>query len=356
MDKFEKYFAKYLLPDEENEFRPHLLREKGVKIVLVFSSMLFVLSLLHANVIVKNTEFIAAVLPAVLVDLANEDRVVNHVQTLAYSEALARAAQLKADHMARNGYFAHESPAGLKPWHWFEEVGYDFVYAGENLAINFGDSGDVEEAWMASPSHRANILNGNFTEVGIATAQGMYNGRPTVFVVQMFGAPAAADVESTVASAEVQPESVSEEVAVTPAESSVAGEATSAIEEVSEAQNDVLVVIEEDEQFVVVAKTTDDSAVLHASTSSPQAETAAPGVETREAGFVSHLITQPGTMVRMVYFSLGLLVLIVLALTIVVEHRVQHPKAVLYGLFLVAVLVLLVHVNQYVMSGNIALS
>ena len=70
-----------------------------------------------------------------------------------------------------------------------EKADYDFVYAGENLAINFEDSSEVSSAWMNSPKHKENILNGNFTEIGIATEKGFYNGKETIFVVQMFGSP-----------------------------------------------------------------------------------------------------------------------------------------------------------------------
>ena len=69
-------------------------------------------------------------------------------------------------------------------------VGYPFKYAGENLAINFQDSKEVSDAWLASPEHKANILNPKFTEIGIATAQGMYSGKNATFVVQLFGTPA----------------------------------------------------------------------------------------------------------------------------------------------------------------------
>jgi hypothetical protein len=96
--------------------------------------------------------------------------------------------------MASKGYFEHTSPQGLTPWYWFENVGYNFSYAGENLAVNFSDSRDVTNAWMNSPEHRANILSGDFTQIGIATAQGVYNGQQVVFVVEEFGTPAAAPV------------------------------------------------------------------------------------------------------------------------------------------------------------------
>jgi hypothetical protein len=71
-------------------------------------------------------------------------------------------------------------------------VGYKFLYAGENLAVNFTESRDVDQAWMDSPTHRANLLNVNFREIGMAVMEGAYKGNDTIFVVQMFGTPALA--------------------------------------------------------------------------------------------------------------------------------------------------------------------
>jgi hypothetical protein len=103
---------------------------------------------------------------------------------------LVAAAQAKANDMAAKGYFAHVSPDGRTSWSWFKDAGYAFSYAGENLAVDFTDSGNVNQAWLNSPTHRANIMNGHFTEIGIATAVGEYEGHTTTFVVQMFGTPA----------------------------------------------------------------------------------------------------------------------------------------------------------------------
>lgn len=135
---------------------------------------------------------IAAVVTAVLVDLANKDREEKGLKTLVVNPTLVQVAQAKADDMAKKGYFAHTSPEGTGPWHWFRTVGYDYAHAGENLAVNFSDSGDVERAWMESALHRDNILSEKYTEIGIAIAEGEYEGRPTTFVVQVFGAPAGA--------------------------------------------------------------------------------------------------------------------------------------------------------------------
>lgn len=146
----------------------------------------------------SGSPYIAAVISAVLVDLANDDRASADVQGLRVNPKLVEAAQLKANDMASKAYFAHQTPDGYDSWHWFELVGYDYTHAGENLAVDFSDSADVEKAWMQSPTHRDNILNENYTEIGIATARGTYKGRETVFAVQMFGRPSAKEVAEAV--------------------------------------------------------------------------------------------------------------------------------------------------------------
>lgn len=139
--------------------------------------------------ILSTSDLLATVLPSTLVELANSRRLSLNMKSLKINPDLERAAQMKADHMAANGYFAHYSPTGESPWYWMIESGYDFVYAGENLAVNFDESEAVNTAWMNSPTHRANILSAKFTEVGTAVSRGTYKGREATFVVQMFGAP-----------------------------------------------------------------------------------------------------------------------------------------------------------------------
>ena len=135
----------------------------------------------------------AAVITAIIADLTNTDRRANSVHELHLNPTLTTIAQLKANDMAEKGYFAHTSPEGKSPWYWFKQGNYQFTFAGENLAVDFSDSADVERAWMNSPTHRSNILNDKFTEIGVATAVGTLNGRQTTFVVQTFGTPAHKD-------------------------------------------------------------------------------------------------------------------------------------------------------------------
>ena len=132
---------------------------------------------------------LSAIYASVLVNLTNKDRVLANVNELTVSPLLEKAAQMKANDMAKRSYFAHNTPEGKTPWYWFGEAGYKYKYAGENLAVNFTDSEEVITAWKNSRGHFLNIINPKYTEVGIATSTGVYKGREAVFVVQMFGTP-----------------------------------------------------------------------------------------------------------------------------------------------------------------------
>ncbi len=131
--------------------------------------------------------FMAAVLPSVVVNYANNDRHKASEFSLKENPLLVKAAELKAKDMATRGYFSHEGPNGETPWTWLDKVGYAYVYAGENLAVNFFDSADVHRAWMNSPAHRENLLDKKFTEIGVGMAPGKFEGRDSIYVVEFFG-------------------------------------------------------------------------------------------------------------------------------------------------------------------------
>ena len=133
---------------------------------------------------------VSTVLPAVVVDLTNDERADLAAAPLQRNTLLDQAAQQKAQHMAANEYFAHFAPDGTTPWSFFKSSGYVYAHAGENLAIHFTDSTEVVEAWMQSPAHRKNIVDTKYTEIGVGTAKGKFDGYDTVYVVQLFGTPA----------------------------------------------------------------------------------------------------------------------------------------------------------------------
>lgn len=182
----------HFVPHEGNNHRPHFLRDKSlfhiVGAVVLLEVVFFLLPTIFFPTLV-NTFNLSAVLPGVLSTLTNDERTMNHATELSDNKLLDQAAELKAKDMAEKSYFAHTSPEGKTPWYWFNLVGYQYSYAGENLAVNFSDSADVTAAWMNSPTHRANIVNSRYKEIGTGIATGVYKGKEAVFVAQLFGAP-----------------------------------------------------------------------------------------------------------------------------------------------------------------------
>jgi len=173
----------------------HKKLTQGTLLVLAFISIGFVFAGgAHLISTQDPSTQLAAVLPAKVTALANHERKAQGAQPLIEDALLTEAAQRAANDMAERGYFAHESPEGRKPWYWLEEVGYGYLSAGQNLAINFNDSKKVHRAWMNSTSHKANILRPVYTHIGIATAPGLYRGREAMITVVYFATPRADQV------------------------------------------------------------------------------------------------------------------------------------------------------------------
>lgn len=123
-----------------------------------------------------------------IIALTNVKRAENGLPPLSASSKLAGAAQAKSADMFSKNYWAHFSPEGTTPWSFIRAAGYRYIFAGENLARDFNDAASVVNAWMASPSHKQNILDKNFKEIGVFVSDGRLQGREGVLVVQMFGA------------------------------------------------------------------------------------------------------------------------------------------------------------------------
>ncbi len=128
-----------------------------------------------------------------VITLSNSERQKQNVSTLKENAKLDAAAKAKVDDMFKQQYFEHISPDGRGPGYLAEDAGYTYIIVGENLALgNFKDDAALVAAWMASPGHKANILNNRFTEIGVAVAEGMYKGKKTWLAVQEFGLPSSA--------------------------------------------------------------------------------------------------------------------------------------------------------------------
>lgn len=126
-----------------------------------------------------------------LLAATNSQRDLNNRSNLTINKALNDAAQAKANDMVARDYWSHITPDGKEPWIFIDGAGYKYLKAGENLAYGFSDSDSVVSGWMNSPSHKANLLDSEFSEVGFGFANSNNfngDGKETV-VVAMYGKP-----------------------------------------------------------------------------------------------------------------------------------------------------------------------
>ena len=178
---------KLLVPHKANEYRPHLIRPWGLVAVLTVALLS---QIVYGYFTTGSLQILGQASNVKVEDLlyeTNRQRLENELPELAQSELLNEAARLKAQDMISNDYWAHVSPTGVEPWKWLGQVGYEYDIAGENLAKNYPNSKETVAAWMNSETHRDNILNSRYTEVGFAVVDGVLEGRETTLIVAFYG-------------------------------------------------------------------------------------------------------------------------------------------------------------------------
>jgi uncharacterized YkwD family protein len=116
------------------------------------------------------------------VALMNADRAANGLPALKVNLKLTGLARNYAQDMINRKFFSHYDPEGSSPFDRMQQYGISYRYAGENLAINSSVAA-AERAFMNSPGHRANILNPNYTQIGLGVR---YSQSGSVYVVQEF--------------------------------------------------------------------------------------------------------------------------------------------------------------------------
>ncbi len=121
-----------------------------------------------------------------VVTLANEYREQQGLKPLTVDEKLAKAAYDKAKDMFEKGYWDHYGPNGETPWQFIRGEGYEYSYAGENLAKGFSDVEQLNKAWIESPAHRDNLVKPEYTGIGVAVMDGTLDGQDVTLVVQIF--------------------------------------------------------------------------------------------------------------------------------------------------------------------------
>lgn len=177
-----------IIPHPENNHWPYALRHGP----LAATSAVLLAAKLAAIAILALTPAsadLATITSARIIQLTNQERQKAGLPPLATSSLLGSAATQKGNHLLEEDYFAHISPSGVTPWFWIQKVGYSYQIAGENLAVDFTEAEDVVAAWMASPTHRDNLLLPDYTEIGVGVVTGEFQGGTSTIVVQMFGLP-----------------------------------------------------------------------------------------------------------------------------------------------------------------------
>lgn len=176
-------------------FIPHHTNDQKAK--LLHSSSLIGLSLLllifqfglklGSGVMPQILGYAANISIEEVVRLTNQKRVEHGLSPLTLNQQLVAGATAKGADMLARDYWAHVAPDGTEPWQFFAEAGYKYRYAGENLARDFSNATSAIEAWMASPSHKENLLSNKYSEIGIAVVEGDLAGADTTIIVQFFG-------------------------------------------------------------------------------------------------------------------------------------------------------------------------
>ena len=302
------WLKKCFIPHEGNNHRPHVLRNPNIRIIVLIilffeTATFFVPTLNYVNMIDSGN--MAAVLPAVLSTFTNEERETQKLPTLAINPLLTKAAELKASDMASKGYFAHTSPEGKTPWYWIDQVGYNYQYAGENLAINFTDSKDVTNAWMASPTHRANILKGKYTEIGTGIATGIYQGNQTIFVAQIYASPAKPVIVPT---KKITQSSISKK------------------------------------EISIIPNTQKLPSVLGAETENT--------VSVQEPTFLQKIFISPHDTTSKILIVIFGIILIALLLNVFIKIKHHHPDLVTNGLLVLVIILAILIANNYVSKHN----
>lgn len=171
------FVKKYLNPLEERLIFWNIVLLIFAKIVLP-NSALQLASLIESLPTFDSRE---------IIKITNEARIINNLPPLRVSAQLDLAAVEKLNDMAKNEYFAHISPSGTTPWVWIKKAEYNYSVAGENLAIGFLTAEETVKAWMDSPTHKANVINSQYRDIGVAVKGVEIEGNEGILVVQMFG-------------------------------------------------------------------------------------------------------------------------------------------------------------------------
>jgi uncharacterized protein YkwD len=179
--------AHLLFPRESNNHKAKILHSSSLTLItlalIAYQAVLTFLPQFGPKVLGYASQISAEE----VIRITNEKRAQNGLAPLTHNPALSQAAQAKGIHMIEKDYWAHVAPDGTQPWKFFTDFGYKYRYAGENLARDFSNAASAVDAWMASNSHRENMLSTKYKEIGIGIVEGDLAGVDTTIIVEFLG-------------------------------------------------------------------------------------------------------------------------------------------------------------------------
>ncbi|MEI6529362.1 MAG: CAP domain-containing protein [Candidatus Falkowbacteria bacterium] len=186
-------FKDFFIPHAGNNYKPKSLHHKRLLFhaasVLVVKLLLFVLVYFYPMT-AWMTPDVSAEEGRKIIALTNTLRKRLNLDALTENQKLDQAAIKKVEDMLINQYFAHLSPQNFDLEYFLKLASYkNYITVGENLAMGFDNASEVMTAWENSPTHYSNLVDPNFTEIGVALAGGAYKEQDTVFTAQYFGLP-----------------------------------------------------------------------------------------------------------------------------------------------------------------------
>lgn len=214
MKKFKRITRHLFVPHRSNAFRPHALRHNALSLYL---AAIMIVQLGMGITLYSGPEVKGATKENIInniILLTNQERQKAGASALYENETLNVAAQAKLSDMFSKNYWDHLGPNGETAWDFIDGENYQYEVAGENLARGFVNSNDVVKAWMASPTHKQNMLNDRFQEIGLAVGSGKIHGATTTVIVQLFGKPKTAFAGESVKSSAIETASIQPELSL----------------------------------------------------------------------------------------------------------------------------------------------
>lgn len=185
--KIIRLLAHLFVPHESNNQKAKILHPSSLSVLAVFLIAAQIIISFGAKSFPQVLGYAANISPSEVIRLTNEKRAQSGLGPVNENGSLSAAAIAKGQDMLSKGYWAHFAPDGTSPWSFFVKFGYKYKYAGENLARDFSSASGAVDGWMASPTHKENILNPNYKDIGVGVVEGNLAGADTTIVVQFFG-------------------------------------------------------------------------------------------------------------------------------------------------------------------------